>query len=262
MKILFSKYHGTGNDFIMVDDRTLTFPVENQDLIQELCNRKFGIGADGLILLRDHGTLDFRMIYFNSDGLEGSMCGNGGRCAVSFAFHLGLAGEQQVFEAADGIHEAVLLEGSNVRLKMLDVAGVDRESDHYLLDTGSPHYVKFVDDLEELDVYGAGKAIRYSSAFKNVGVNVNFVQAEGDGIFVRTYERGVENETLSCGTGVVAAAIAASVEEHEGKSSYKIRTPGGRLLVSFKSKEVGSFSEVFLEGPAVYVYKGSLPTDI
>ena len=258
MKAEFSKYHGTGNDFIMIDDRTLFFPAENPELIRHLCDRRFGIGADGLILIRDHGTLDFRMVYFNSDGREGSMCGNGGRCAVAFAFHLGMASEQPVFEAIDGIHEATLVDRENIQLKMQDVKGVREMDDHFLLDTGSPHYVKFLDDIESLDVIREGRAIRNSETFKKDGVNVNFTQSGKDGLYVRTYERGVENETLSCGTGVVAAAICDGIRTGSDKSAFSIKTRGGQLKVSFQSTGPSTFQNIILEGPATYVFKGSI----
>ena len=242
----------------MVDDRTLIFPAENHEFIRLLCHRRFGIGADGVILIRDHGILDFRMVYFNADGKEGSMCGNGGRCAAAFAFHLGLAGEQPVFETIDGIHEAVLLDRDNIRLKMNDVRGLIKAKDHFLLDTGSPHYVKFVDDLENMDVFHAGRTVRYGKDFEKEGVNVNFVQEKEGVLHVRTYERGAEDETLSCGTGVVAAAICTAVKDKSGKTSRSIRTRGGDLQVSFQPGGPGIFENVFLEGPATYVYKGSV----
>ncbi len=262
MNIPFSKYHGTGNDFIMIDDRTLIFPADNQEFIRRLCHRRFGIGADGVILIRDHGTLDFRMVYFNADGKEGSMCGNGGRCAAAFAFHLGLAGEQPKFETIDGIHVATLRDQENVRLKMNDVRDLKDTKDHFLLDTGSPHYVKFVDDLDGLDVFQAGRAVRYRKDHEKEGVNVNFVQVINDVLYVRTYERGVEDETLSCGTGVVAAAICRAVMEKSDKTSFRIRTRGGSLLVSFRPGGPGIFEDVFLEGPVTYVYKGSIQPEL
>ena len=245
----------------MIDDRTLIFPAENQEFIHQLCNRRFGIGADGLVLIRDHGTLDFRMVYFNSDGKEGSMCGNAGRCAAAFAFHLGMAGEQPTFETIDGIHEAVLLDQETVRLKMNEVSGLKEAKDHIILDTGSPHYVKFVDDLESLDVIQEGRAVRHSKEHAKEGINVNFVQTKDGKLHVRTYERGVEDETLSCGTGVVAAAICMAVKEKSDKTSFRIITRGGNLQVSFRPGGPGIFQDVFLEGPATYVYKGSIQSE-
>jgi diaminopimelate epimerase len=246
----------------MIDDRTLTFPVENQELIQRICQRRFGVGADGVILLRDHGTLDFRMVYFNADGKEGSMCGNGGRCAVAFAIHLGLAGEQIVFEAVDGIHEAVLVDSDNIRLKMQDVKEIKVEKEYFLLDTGSPHYVKFVDDLDELDVLMEGRSVRYNEEFEDIGVNVNFVQSSKKELYIRTYERGVEDETLSCGTGAVAAAICAAAKGNFEKSLYRIRTRGGKLGVFFKTSGKDGFRDVYLEGSATYVFKGSIHAEV
>jgi diaminopimelate epimerase len=262
LKIQFSKYHGTGNDFIMVDDRTLIFPAENREFIRRLCHRRFGIGADGVILIRNHGTLDFRMVYFNSDGREGSMCGNGGRCAAAFAFHLGMSGEQTVFETIDGIHEAVLLDQQLVRLRMNNVSGDRQVEDHFLLNTGSPHYVKFVEGLEDLDVVQMGRLVRFSRDHEKEGINVNFAQANDNELYVRTYERGVEDETWSCGTGAVAAAISMSVRERSGKKSINIATRGGKLKVTFRHAGPGNFEDVFLEGPAIYVYKGTVQPEL
>jgi len=262
VKIEFSKYHGTGNDFIMIDDRTLTFPSDNRDLIRQICHRRFGIGGDGLILVRDHGTLDFRMVYFNADGNEGSMCGNGGRCAAAFAYHLGMAGEQTVFEAIDGIHEADLVDSENIRIKLQDVRELKKRKDYFLVDTGSPHYVKFVQDLDKFDMVKAGREIRYDREFKKDGINVNFVELRAGELWVRTYERGVEDETLSCGTGVVAAAICSSVRQSKDNLSVRVRTAGGCLQVAFNKVESGKYSDIYLEGPATYVFKGSFQTEI
>jgi diaminopimelate epimerase len=254
----FSKYHGTGNDFIMVDDRDESFPLEQQSLISQLCNRRFGIGADGLILIRSHPDLDFRMIYFNADGKEGTLCGNGGRCAAAFAHRLGLCDMQTRFQAADGEHRAELVRPDIVRLYMRTVSGIRREGDHCTLDTGSPHYCTFTTGLEALDVNGLGRKIRYSGTWREDGINVNFIQREGDHLFVRTYERGVEHETFSCGTGVVASAICAALSESNDKTAYQIRTLGGELSVSFQQTGPEKFEDIILSGPATYVFSGTL----
>lgn len=259
MIVQFSKYHGTGNDFIMVDGRGLERDL-SQSEIAFLCRRRFGIGSDGLIILQDSEDYDFRMRYYNADGKEGSMCGNGGRCIVAYARDLGLVSSGCRFEGIDGLHGASILPGGEIRLGLKDVQGIRWLGDGYLLDTGSPHYVRFVEDLENLDVEQAGREIRHESRFGERGVNVNFVQwEEGKGrIFVRTFERGVEAETYSCGTGVTAAAICAYYQSKSDILSYHIRTLGGNLQVSFHAEHHNSFREVFLSGPAAAVFKGKI----
>lgn len=245
----FFKYQGTGNDFVMIDDREETFPADNQALVEQLCHRRFGIGADGLILLRNDPDYDFRMIYFNADGAEGSMCGNGGRCIVRFAHDLGLFERETRFLAVDGEHTATVTE-EGIALKMSHVAGiVDREGFTFL-DTGSPHVVQFVDDLESLDVVGEGRSIRYDARFQPGGTNVNFAQILDDHtVFVRTYERGVEDETYSCGTGVTAVALVANQQRHLA-DPVDIQTLGGNLQIAFKSQTNGEFDDIHLIGPA------------
>ncbi len=260
MTVEFCKYHGTGNDFILIDDRSEEFPGDNVELIRDLCKRRFGIGADGLILLRNHQDTDFRMVYFNADGKEGSMCGNGGRCAVAFAYRIGLCREAATFMAADGTHLAKVIRPDHIQLKLRSVSDIRVMHDHYELDTGSPHYVTFVDAVEEVDVYEIGRKIRLSNAFRAEGINVNFVQQEPDGIFIRTYERGVENETWSCGTGVVAGVICAALRDPSGRSEYQVRTRGGDLTVTFRREGESQFRNILLEGPAEYVYQGSFET--
>ena len=206
MKVVFHKYHGSGNDFILIDNRNGWIDPLEDSVIKNLCDRKFGIGADGLILLTDHPDMDFEMSYFNADGLEGSMCGNGARCITAFAQKLGLAGNPTRFQACDGPHEAIT-EDAGIRVTMSDVTGIKLQNDHYFLNTGSPHAVFFRDDVETMDVYEEGRKIRYQRQYGEAGTNVNFIRKLRKGLYVRTYERGVENETLSCGTGVVAAAI-------------------------------------------------------
>ncbi len=260
MAFEFYKYQGTGNDFIVIHDISSGFPHDNVELIRHLCERRFGIGADGLILIHSHPDLDFRMVYFNADGKEGSMCGNGGRCAAAFAFRMGLCGQATTFLASDGTHVAKIIEPDHVQLKMQPVSGVRIQPDHYELNTGSPHYVTFVKEVENVDVYRLGRKIRLSNAFRAEGINVNFVEHGTDRLFVRTYERGVENETWSCGTGVVAAALCAALRDPSDRSEFQVRTRGGDLAVSFRKEEGNAFRNIILEGPAEFVYQGTFET--
>lgn len=253
----FSKYHGAGNDFIMVDNRSFDFPVEQQ-VIAGLCHRHFGIGADGLILVQNHDTLDFTMRYFNADGRESTLCGNGGRCTVAFARTLGLVhGDQVEFMAADGAHTAKI-KGEDISLKMNNVSQVEKYEEFMFADTGSPHYVAFVPDPFTLDVVTEGRRIRYSEAFKPAGTNVNFVQVKDQHTLInRTYERGVEDETLSCGTGSVAAALC-SARSYGTVSPVEIHTRGGVLKVTFTRNEDGSFTNIWLSGPVTFVFHGEI----
>lgn len=257
MTIPFYKYQGTGNDFVMIDDRDETFPADDQALVERLCHRRFGIGADGLILLRNDPGYDFRMIYFNADGAEGSMCGNGGRCIVRFAHDLGLFDRDTRFVAVDGEHEATVT-AADVSLKMSDVGGVGEQGKYVFLNTGSPHAILFTDDIDSTDVVAEGRVIRYSEPFSPGGTNVNFVQqTDESALYVRTYERGVEDETYSCGTGVTAAALAA-YQQLGVTGPVAIRTLGGNLRVSFKPEADGTFTNVYLIGPAQRVFAGTL----
>lgn len=262
MQIHFHKYQGTGNDFIMIDDRHQAFPLHNEALIAKLCNRRFGIGADGLILLQHNESYDFRMIYFNADGKEGSMCGNGGRCTVKFAFHLGVFGDKTTFMAVDGEHEAFIDTQNKVHLKMNDMQNIEENQDHFFLDTGSPHYVAFVENLNDFAVFKEGKKVRYNERFKNEGTNVNFIEKlNPQSIQVRTYERGVEAETFSCGTGVTAAALVTYVKEGM-QSPIDIQTLGGNLQISFREKTTHNFQDIFLIGPAEKVFEGTFEVSL
>ncbi len=254
--VQFYKYQGTGNDFIMIDDREEKFDLEAHDLIKGLCDRKFGIGADGLILIREHQYADFEMVYYNADGYQTSLCGNGSRCAVHFAGFLGMVSNDCSFQTIEGILQAKL-EGDQVEINMPDVSSVDQTNEDYFLHTGSPHYVRFVNQVEDYDVYENGRKIRYSDLYKKEGINVNFVESLGNGkIFVRTYERGVEDETYSCGTGVTAAAIAYG--RLNGLNNIQIKTLGGDLNVNFQPKDGTGFCNVHLKGPAKMVFKGEI----
>jgi diaminopimelate epimerase len=253
----FYKYQGTGNDFIMIDDRTVQFPV-NQALIERLCHRRFGIGADGLILLQNAEGYDFKMVYFNADGREGSMCGNGGRCTVRFAQDLGIFEDSTTFLAVDGPHKAVACEGE-IFLKMGDVSGIQQFDNYFFMNTGSPHHVAFVEDLDQTDVVAEGQQIRYSPTYETQGgTNVNFVQVlDEQNLYVRTYERGVEDETYSCGTGVTACALAAHLQ-FGMLDPINIVTKGGQLRISFVKQSDTSFDNIYLIGPAVRVFEGTL----
>jgi diaminopimelate epimerase len=252
----FYKYHGTGNDFILFDNREGEINLSTNQ-IAHLCNRRFGIGADGLMLLEHADGYDFRMVYYNSDGGESTMCGNGGRCITAFAKHLGIIASIADFVAIDGPHTATIREDGLISLHMKDVAEVEISEDYTILNTGSPHYVLWVRDVKHASVYAAGKKIRNQPEFQPNGINVNFVQLLDGKLSVRTYERGVEDETLSCGTGVTAAAIAATCNE-TGTFKTGIETPGGHLEVSFTKNSPTSATNVVLTGPAAFVFKGEV----
>ncbi len=254
MQFDFYKYQGTGNDFVIIDNRQLTFFKNDTKRIAALCDRKFGIGADGLILLENHPTLDFKMVYYNADGNQSSMCGNGGRCLVHFANFLGIINQKTSFEAIDGIHEATINKGI-VSLKMNDVNSIQMEDSHAFLNTGSPHHVELCDQLDRLDIQTEGAKLRYEKYGKE-GANVNFVkQINSDTFSVRTYERGVEGETLSCGTGVTAVAIAMHKTGKTTSNTVNLKTPGGDLKVTFEVIDSG-YKNIWLIGPSVMVFKG------
>lgn len=262
MDLNFYKYHGAGNDFVLIDNRynQYSFLKNSPEIIKNICDRHFGIGADGLMLLNSNEKSAFSMQYFNSDGNEGTMCGNGGRCIAWFANQLKIVGKEFQFDAIDGMHEAIIIKKNKdlaiIKLKMQDVVEVEEYENHFVMDTGSPHYVKFVSNLDELDVFAEGKKIRNSMQYHEEGINVNFVERKEDFLFVRTYERGVENETLACGTGVTASAIANNLDIHQVDNPTFIKTMGGNLKVFFKKKKDSFFTDIWLQGPAVKVFEG------
>lgn len=260
MKIAFKKFHGTGNDFIIIDNRDGDVHLTDEN-VRFLCNRRFGIGADGLILAETRNNGRLYMSYFNADGFEATMCGNGGRCLAAWAHHENLAQNDIDFDAVDGIHTAQILTAINgqydIRLRMADVRVFKRLDDGYFVDTGSPHFVKFVINPDEINVCEEGRKIRWEERFKPGGVNVNFARINDHNIFVRTYERGVEDETLSCGTGVTATAIAAMLETGSKRTVWSVNTKGGPLRVLAKYAG-GHFTDVILTGPATFVFKGEI----
>lgn len=259
MDIHFYKYQGAGNDFILIDHRMSPLKEISYDRIKNLCDRRFGIGADGLMFLTAHDQFDFEMHYFNADGRPGSMCGNGGRCIVAFAKHLGVIDRETNFLAVDGPHYAKISEEGNwIDLQMIDIDTINKDGDAYVLNTGSPHYVAQMNDLQNYDVFHNGKAIRNNDTYKNEGINVNYVEDKGDYLFVRTFERGVEDETYACGTGVTAVAL--SMAQHKAQIGH-IKTPvkvlGGDLRIEF-DYDGKQFTNVFLCGPAEKVFEGEV----
>jgi diaminopimelate epimerase len=254
--IPFSKYQGTGNDFILIDNRSATIKL-NKNIVSSLCHRRFGIGADGLMLLENEPGFDFKMVYYNSDGAESSMCGNGGRCLVLFAYHSGIHLSEYSFIAIDGPHVATIENNGWIRLQMKDVNKIETHFGYAVVDTGSPHYVKTINNLRDYPVVQEGRHIRHSEKFNEKGINVNFVESlEQDTIFVRTYERGVEDETMSCGTGVTAAALLQAHNDF-GFNHINIQTPGGRLYVEYDKQGEEDFRDIWLCGPAVKVFDGT-----
>ena len=257
MMMTFYKYQGTGNDFIIVDNRSQKIDKNNTKRIAELCDRRFGIGADGFILLENDENSDFKMVYYNADGNESSMCGNGGRCITAFAKFLGVINDTTKFIAIDGLHHAKI-ENEIVHLQMQDVSKVEVFDNHTFLDTGSPHHVQLVSDLNAFEVKSQGSKIRYGQPYNEAGSNVNFVeQVSNNNFAVRTYERGVEDETLSCGTGVTAVALAMHKNGKTESKAVNLKTPGGQLKVTFSTNEVG-YENIWLIGPATQVFKGEL----
>ena len=257
MKIEFYKYQGTGNDFVIIDNRDGK-TILTTEQINKICDRRFGIGADGLMLLNVKASYDFEMKYYNADGKESSMCGNGGRCLTRFAFDMGIKKERYHFIAIDGEHKSVFGENGWINLKMKNVDNYDLHLGNSIVDTGSPHLVKEVTGLKDLDVIKHGHEIRYSKEFAENGINVNFVETLAhDTIKVRTYERGVENETLSCGTGVTASALIFAHNE-TGFNHIEVETLGGHLAVEFEKTGEKSFHNIWLCGPAEFVFKGEI----
>jgi diaminopimelate epimerase len=257
MTIPFYKYQGTGNDFILIDNRSGNYSSITHSQIAFLCHRRFGIGADGLMLLQNRNGYDFEMIYHNADGAPGSMCGNGGRCIVLFAHHLGIVQETAYFLASDGPHEAIIAANDSIELKMKDVSGIHRENEITVMDTGSPHYIKIVSDLPSFDMETEGKSIRYSPTYQENGINVNYIEPVENGIAIRTYERGVEAETYSCGTGATAAALSVA-KNVTGQQIITVNTSGGLLSIKFEKKETDEFENIWLCGPSTKVFTGSI----
>lgn len=252
----FYKYQGTGNDFVMIDNRQQTISKTNKKVISFLCDRRFGVGADGVILLENSTTSDFKMIYFNADGNEGSMCGNGGRCIVAFAKYLNIISNHTTFEAFDGVHHATIDDGI-VSLQMHDVLKIKKTNSYVYLDTGSPHHVQFESNILGFDIKTIGRKIR-TEVYGSAGSNINFVKKIDESIFrMRTYERGVEDETLACGTGATAVAIAMNYLNETSSTNVKLLVEGGELQVSFKANS-GMYTEVFLTGKAEQVFKGEI----
>lgn len=251
----FYKYHGTGNDFIMIDDRKHLFPVTDNDLISKLCHRRFGIGADGIILIRNHGTTDFEMIYFNADGST-SMCGNGARCAVQLAHDLRIIANRCTFTAPDGTHDAAVLPGK-IKLEMNNASIPEQVLSGFYIHTGTDHYVQFVENVAGFPVVEKGRQLRYHERFFPDGTNVNFVERTGnEKLTIRTYERGVEDETYSCGTGVTAASLVVAATQNI-TSPVTLETPGGTLEVAFEFSD-NTFRHVYLSGPAEKVFEGTV----
>lgn len=258
MTVKFYKYQGTGNDFIILDNRNNEYSFITNDQVRRLCARRLGIGADGLMLFNEKKGYDFEMRYYNADGGESTMCGNGSRCIVKFAYHLGMHRNEYKFLAVDGEHEAEIDTDGTVSVKMIDVDKIYKLRGDFVLNTGSPHYVKLSNDVMDMDVYKKGRDIRYSKDYEAEGINVNFVeQSDDDKIIVRTYERGVEDETYSCGTGVTAAALV-SYHNENGFNEVEVKTLGGTLTVEFDRLDDDRYVNIWLCGPAEKVFEGTV----
>ncbi|MEJ6777255.1 MAG: diaminopimelate epimerase [Crocinitomicaceae bacterium] len=256
MNIFFSKYQGTGNDFVMIDNMSGLYNSLSIAQIKFLCNRKLGVGADGLIKLSRKEGFDFEVEYFNADGSQ-SFCGNGARCSVSFARSIGIIEAETSFYAIDGSHKA-FIKDENIRLEMLSVNDYEMVENDYLLDTGSPHYIHLVEDLDDENIVDYGHSIRYSDRFNEHGINVNTMAIVSDNeVNVATYERGVEDETLSCGTGVAACVLAFMVIKNQNNSEVIINTKGGVLKVTAQRNKK-EFTDIWLTGPATFVFDGSI----
>lgn len=265
MHIEFYKYQGAGNDFVIIDDRSCSFNKDNNALVKLLCDRRFGVGADGLMLLRPSEEYDFEMVYYNADGYEGSMCGNGGRCIVAFAYAQGIVEETCKFIAVDGEHVASVIQHDDqqwISLQMIDVSTIEQGQEFCYLDTGSPHYVQVVENLLEYNVVENGRGVRNNKRFKKEGTNVNFIELSGeDTLSIRTYERGVEDETLACGTGVTAAVLSVHATGRSSANEIKVKALGGDLKVTFKVNG-NNYTDVFLQGPAELVFNGSIDVEV
>jgi diaminopimelate epimerase len=257
MNINFVKYQGTGNDFILIDNRNGGVAI-SEEAAAALCHRRYGVGADGIMLLESETGYDFRMVYYNSDGRRSSMCGNGARCITAYANELGVIGSRATFIAPDGAHDAIIADDGEVSLKMNDVRNIEAGDGFFFLDTGSPHYVKIVENVHGVDVFNEGRAIRNSDRFKEAGTNVNFISMEDEALYVRTYERGVEDETWSCGTGVTAGALVAAYKGIIPKNNCLVKTKGGQLEVKFEKVLDRNFYNIWLKGPAVRVFDGAI----
>lgn len=253
--LTFYKYQGTGNDFTMIDNRESVFDPDNTELITRLCDRKFGVGSDGLILINTHAEYDFEMIYFNADATR-SGCGNGARCAVHLAHHLGIIQSEAHF-LMEGDAYVAYVENNRTRIRMVDVPNVQKFAEGYLLNTGTRHFVRLVEELSEYDVVGEGRRLRYDSRFQPVGANINFVEVKNDEVHMRIYEKGVENETLSSGTGVTAVALTLAYT-HQLPSPIAVHTRGGILEVSFDRSNNPLFTQVYMAGPAEMVFQGTV----
>lgn len=254
----FYKYQGAGNDFVMFDNRESIFPSEDTALISRLCDRRFGVGSDGIILINQHPTYDFEMVYHNADGSV-AMCGNGARCAVHLANHLGIIGAETTFQAHDGAHRAQIEEGQ-VTINLSDVSQIDTYEDGYFLDTGTRHFVRILPEgqlLSGYDVMTEGKKLRYDSRFMPEGTNASFVQTTNGQVQMRIYERGVENETLSSGTGITAVALALAYAD-DLESPVQVQAQGGRLSIAFERTDSDKFTQVFMTGPAVMAFEGTV----
>jgi diaminopimelate epimerase len=261
MDFQFEKYQGAGNDFIIIDDRKENFPDQDHSLIQKHCDRHFGIGADGLILVRDSDRSDFKMLYFNADGHPSSLCGNGSRCVFAFANKHQMIGNEGTFETSDGIHRGSLTPDDLICIEMGDLLTIEKRGSAIFMDTGSPHHIEFVDQVSAIDVKTQGAAIRYGAPYFETGSNANFVEKVNEKEFnIRTYERGVEDETLACGTGAVAAAIGAHFSGQTPLDMVNINALGGCLQVSF-TPDSGQYKNILLIGPATYVFSGNLTTE-
>jgi diaminopimelate epimerase len=258
--LIFYKFQGAGNDFVLFEN--LSMPLSPK-WVEKICHRNFGVGADGLMALGHSTKADFSMAYYNADGQPGSFCGNGARCIVAMAFQLGLIPNACIFEAYDGLHKAIIHEDGLVSVQMKDVLSIHSIPQGYMLDTGSPHLIRFVDKLSDINVFEEGKKWRTHDQFKPGGINVNFVESGIDGLKIATFERGVENETLACGTGITAAALVSSVDDKRQKNcSVPVLAKGGILQVDFQKDDSGKFTNIWLKGPAEFVFSGRLNPDL